>query len=71
MIGGKTGFLTESNDMATFTQKLRLLIENKELRDQMGEEGYKFASTKFSKQKEIENTKEFYLGLLKEKRRPK
>lgn len=67
MIDGKTGFLSESNDVATFTQQLRLLIENKELCDEMGEEGFKFASAKFSKQKEIEATKQFYLSLLIEK----
>ncbi|MCW3106997.1 MAG: glycosyltransferase family 1 protein [Segetibacter sp.] len=69
MVDVKTGFITESNDVTTFTQKLRLLIENKELRDKMGEEGYNFASAKFSKQREIGATREFYFSLLKEKGR--
>ncbi|GEO11630.1 glycosyltransferase [Segetibacter aerophilus] len=67
MIDSKTGFLSESNDETTFSKKLRLLIENKELRFQMGDEGYKFVSARFSKQKEVEMTRALYQGLLKEK----
>ncbi|HEX8277185.1 MAG TPA: glycosyltransferase [Segetibacter sp.] len=67
MVDGKTGFLTESNDAITFAQKLRLLIESKELREKMGEEGFKFASAKFSKEKEISETRQFYVSLLKQK----
>lgn len=67
MVDGKTGFLIESNNIITFIQKLRLLIEDEALRHKMGEEGYQFASAKFSKQQEIETTKAFYLGLLKQK----
>jgi glycosyltransferase involved in cell wall biosynthesis len=67
MVVGRTGFVSESNDETTFTQKLRLLIENGELRSQMGREGYDFVSARFSKQKEIEITKELYLSLLKQK----
>lgn len=64
MIDGLTGFLSESNDVTTFTKKLRLLIEDKGLREKMGEEGYKFATARFSKQNEIENTRDFYFRLL-------
>jgi glycosyltransferase involved in cell wall biosynthesis len=67
IVVGRTGFVSESNDETTFTQKLRLLIENGELRSQMGREGYDFVSARFSKQKEIEITKELYLSLLKQK----
>lgn len=67
MVDEKTGFLSEKDDVTTFTQKLRLLVENKELREAMGSEGFIFASEKFSKQKEVEGTKELYLGLLNEK----
>lgn len=67
MIDGKTGFLVTNNDITTFTKNLRLLIENKELRKQMGEQGFVFASTRFSKQKEVEETKKFYLHLLRAK----
>lgn len=67
MVDGKTGFLSESNDETTFAKKLRLLIENEALRWQMGNEGYKFVSAKFSKQKEVEITKKLYQILLREK----
>lgn len=67
MVDGKTGFLSESDDVTTFAKKLRLLIENEELRRQMGDEGYRFVSTRFSKQEEIEKTKELYRNILREK----
>lgn len=67
MIDGTTGFLSESHDVTTFTTKLRLLIEDKPLRNKMGEEAYKFATAKFSKQKEIDTSRDFYFKLLKEK----
>lgn len=67
MVNGKTGFVSESNDVAAFTNNLRLLINNKELRNKMGEEGYCFASAKFSKENEISITRQFYFALLKEK----
>jgi glycosyltransferase involved in cell wall biosynthesis len=38
---------------------------NDEQRRKMGEAGYLFASDKFSKEKEIDNTKAFYFSLLK------
>jgi glycosyltransferase involved in cell wall biosynthesis len=67
MLDGKSGFLVNNNDVIAFTQKLRLLIKNKDLRKEMGEQGYKYVSRKFSKQTEIEATKGLYLYLLKEK----
>jgi glycosyltransferase involved in cell wall biosynthesis len=70
MVDNETGFLVEADDLATFVDKLRLLVENKELREQMGENGYKFASQKFCKKKEIELTKDFYFSLLKQKGYP-
>jgi glycosyltransferase involved in cell wall biosynthesis len=67
IVDGKTGFLSESNDVNSFSAKLRLLIENKDLRTSMGEEGNKFASARFSKKSEIEATKELYFTLLSKK----
>lgn len=67
MQDGVTGFLAEKDDVTTFCKKLSLLINNKELRNTMGEAGNRFASVKFSKQKEVTVTKELYFSLLKEK----
>lgn len=62
-----TGFLSEKNDIITFTEKLQFLIDNKDLRVEMGKAGNQFVSEKFSKQKEIELTKNLYFSLLNEK----
>ncbi len=67
MRDGVTGFIVEKNDLSAFCKKLSLLIDNKELRAAMGEEGYKFAREKFSKQKEVTETKDLYFSLLKQK----
>ncbi len=67
MTDGLTGFLAEKNGFTAFSQKLRLLIENRELCEKMGEEGYRFVSQKFAKEKEIVVTKQFYFDLLAKK----
>lgn len=67
MKNGVTGFLVENNDLTTFSEKLFLLIQNESLRNKMGKAGNEFASVTFSKQKEVEATKELYFSLLKEK----
>ncbi|MDB5249676.1 MAG: glycosyltransferase family 1 protein [Segetibacter sp.] len=69
MQDGVTGFVVEKNDLVTFCKKLNLLIDSKEMRTAMGEEGYKFAAEKFSKQKEVSVTKDLYFTLLKQKGR--
>jgi glycosyltransferase involved in cell wall biosynthesis len=62
---GVTGLLSEHDDVDAFILKLRLLIENKDLRLKMGEEGYKFVTTKFTKESEIVATRHLYFSLLK------
>lgn len=67
MKDGITGFLIRQNDITTFCEKLRLLIDNKELRSTMGKAGNKFATVTFSKHKEVTLTKNLYLSLLEER----
>ena len=69
VLDGKSGFLVNRNDPNAFTDRLRLLIDGQHLRQEMGEEGFQFASTKFSKQGEIDATKDFYHFLLHQKGR--
>ncbi len=64
---GVTGFLVEKNDITTFCEKLCLLINNKDLRKTMGVAGNRFASVKFSKQKEVTTIKDLYFSLLDKK----
>ncbi len=65
VLDGKSGFLVDSKDAIAFTEKLRLLVEDQGLRNNMGEEGYKFVAARFSKKDEIGATKAFYKFLLK------
>jgi glycosyltransferase involved in cell wall biosynthesis len=67
MEDGATGFLVKSNDTNAFSAKLELLIRDEALRVNVGEAGYKLASERFSKQKEVSNTKNFYFSLLQRK----
>lgn len=67
MENGVTGFLVEKDDITAFCKKLDLLVKNKHLRNTMGEEGNKFVSVRFSKQKEIEAIKDLYFSLLRKK----
>lgn len=67
MVNGLTGYVIDNNEVATFSDKVRLLLKSKQLRNQMGEEGYKFASEKFSKHKEVVQTRLLYLQLLRQK----
>jgi glycosyltransferase involved in cell wall biosynthesis len=69
VLDGRSGFLVASNDAIAFTEKLRLLIDDKNLRQAMGEEGHRFVSTRFSKQSEIQTMSDFYQLLLKQKSR--
>ena len=70
MQDGVTGFVTLQHDVKDFVEKLSLLINDEHLRYLMGEAGYDFASQKFSKQKEISATCNYYLTLLKQKGYP-
>jgi glycosyltransferase involved in cell wall biosynthesis/GT2 family glycosyltransferase len=67
LIDGETGFLVESNDCDAMTEKLKLLIENNELRISMGRKAVAFATENFSKQKEVENYNRLYKQLLQPK----
>lgn len=62
-----TGFLVEKDDITTFCEKLCLLVNNDKLRKTMGEAGNRFASAKFSKQKEVTATEDLYFSLLNKK----
>lgn len=62
-----TGFIVEKNDITTFCKKLDELINNKELRNTMGEAGNQFVSIKFSKPNEVALIKNLYFSLLYKK----
>lgn len=62
---GKTGFLVRKGDIKTFTERLRELLTNEELRREMGEEGRKFIEKNFSLKALAERHEKFYLSVLK------
>jgi glycosyltransferase involved in cell wall biosynthesis len=64
---GRTGFLIAKNDIESFCVKLSLLVNDDQLRVRMGEAGSQLAIERFSKQKEVERTKDFYFSLLQKK----
>ncbi len=68
---GISGFITATDDIDGFTENLKMLIDNEQLRTQMGVAGFQFASLKFSKQNEIESTKALYWSLLNKKAQQK
>ena len=60
LIDKQTGFLVPPGDVQAMVKKLQYLVENAELRTQMGLQATEFASSQFSKQAEIENFKKLY-----------
>jgi glycosyltransferase involved in cell wall biosynthesis len=48
IVNNKTGFLVEKGDVKEWIRKISLLINNKDQRDIMGNEGRKFVEENFS-----------------------
>lgn len=57
---GENGYLVDNLDVDGFAQKLKMLIENAELRVQLGESAYKKIGTKFSKESIINKLDKVY-----------
>jgi glycosyltransferase involved in cell wall biosynthesis len=62
MVDGETGFLLKGHDVREFAGAIERLVNDEQLRDQMGEKGRQFASSSFSKEKEVERMREIYLS---------
>lgn len=67
MIDEVTGFYVDKEDVPGFTARLELLMNDADKRRTMGLLGRQFVQERFSKQKEVEATKDFYFSLLKRK----
>ncbi|MDI3319894.1 glycosyltransferase [Pinibacter soli] len=65
---GVTGLLSPLHDLNGFVSNALSLIENKELRKSMGENGRQFVMRGFSKQKELADIERLYLSLLENQR---
>jgi glycosyltransferase involved in cell wall biosynthesis len=63
-INAASGYLVEKGDIETFANKLEKLINDKPLRQQMGERGRRFCKDKFSKQTEVAAIDALYKNIL-------
>lgn len=57
---GSTGFTVAQADLEGFAEKLKELIENKALREQMGERGKHFAASRFLKERQVADLEAIY-----------
>ena len=63
LIDEQTGFLVQPGNVYEMTAKLKTLVEDIQLRTEMGLKAVEFASAQFSKKAEIENFKKLYGSL--------
>ncbi len=66
ILDGKTGFLFEKDDLEDLRKKIKLFLENSELRKKFGERARKFIVEKFSVKEMVRKTEELYYELLEE-----
>jgi glycosyltransferase involved in cell wall biosynthesis len=65
VVSDQTGFLTEVDDDAYYTQKLLLLIEEEALRKTMGDKGWEIVGKQFHYTRLVNDMKKLYGQLLK------
>lgn len=63
---GKNGFLTSVDDVESFAGYVMMLINDKELRERMGNAGYNSVINLYSKQRLVDDVKKLYYTFLKE-----
>ena len=60
VIDGKTGYLIEENNLAAFVNKVKFLIENREIGIQMGEDARIYVQTYYDSQNVTKKVIELY-----------
>ncbi|MCB0409447.1 MAG: glycosyltransferase [Flavobacteriales bacterium] len=60
----QTAFITEVNDVDDFTAKLLNIIEDDELRNEMGKQGWKYVENNFSYRRLVKDVERLYGSLL-------
>lgn len=60
VVGGKTGFLFKPGSSEDLAEKIKILLENPDLRREMGENGYRFVSENFSLEKMLKSYQALY-----------
>lgn len=66
---GETGFVVPKNDVKSFGEKLQLLIENKEIRLKMSQNGWNFVRDKFHYTTLVKNMEDYYAELIEKTRK--
>ena len=64
IIENESAFLTPPNDVESFTNKLEQLINNVDLRQKMGENGFKFVNEKYGQERLVQNMDNLYNNLI-------
>jgi len=65
VISGTTALLSENDNLDAFADNLTLLVNNKELREDMSRAGYEFVKNKFHYTRLVADMKDLYNQLLK------
>jgi glycosyltransferase involved in cell wall biosynthesis len=61
---GQTGLLFKKNDVNDLVEKIELLIDNKELRNKLGDNAYRIAQIQFSNREWYKKFEQFFLALI-------
>ncbi|MNJ82922.1 putative glycosyltransferase EpsD [compost metagenome] len=61
---GETGYVVPKKDLAAFSEKLQLLIENEEIRTKMSQNGWNFVRDKFHYTTLVKNMENYYAELI-------
>lgn len=64
VLEGETGFIVPKNDVASLSDKMRLLIEDENLRKKMSQNGWTFVEHKFHYITLVKNMEEYYHSLI-------
>lgn len=67
ILDGETGFVVPKNDVQAFAEKLELLICQKEIRQKMSQNGWKFVENQFDYRTLVKNMENYYSRLMKQK----
>lgn len=66
---GNTGFVVPKKDPEAFAEKLQMLIENKEIRSKMSQNGWNFVRDKFHYTTLVKNMENYYAELIEKTRK--
>jgi len=69
ILENETGFVVPKKDAPKLAEKLRILIENKEIREKMSQNGWNFVREQFHYEKLVKSMEDYYRTLLSRKQK--